>query len=135
MQIQELAGKLQEQEDFEGYSFNCRLIPGDEAVLRVQVGDLDELPCYLSVTDSQLLCITRLFTEEELKPKSRVQLLEQLLDLNVPMPLSSFARIGRSFVIFGALGLSSSVDEICREIIVLSENAADALEDLQDFLL
>ena len=134
MEIQDLALRLAAVQNFEGYSFDCQVIPGDVEVLEVTVGDLDEMPCYLSVTDSQLLCITYLFAEQEIKPESRVELLEELLDLNVPMPLSAFARIGERYVVFGALANNSPFDDICREVITLSENAVEALETLQAFL-
>lgn len=135
MDIQELALRLAAVQNFEGYAFDCQVIPGDVDVLEVTLGELDELPCYISVTDAQLLCITHLFTEQEIKPETRGELLEEMLDLNVPMPLSAFARIGERYVVFGALAKGSSLDDICRELITLSENAVEALETLQTFLV
>ena len=134
MELQDLALRFAEVQNFEGYSFDCQAISGDVEVLEVTVGDLDEMPCYISVTDSQLLCITYLFADKEIKEESRLELMEEMLDLNVPMPLSSFARIGERYVVFGALARNSSFDDICQEVITLSENAVEALETLQEFL-
>jgi len=59
---------------------------------------------------------------------------ETLLDLNPSVPLSSFGRIGERTVLFGALGRDSHVDDVAREIAVLSDNALDALDALSEFL-
>ena len=88
----------------------------------------------MSVTDTQILCITYLFTEDEVKADSRTQLLEEMLELNIPMPLSSFSRIGDRYVIFGALSINSSIEDIGYEIITLTENAVEAITALEDYL-
>ena len=54
-------------------------------------------------------------------------LLEEMLELNIPIPLSSFAKIGDRYVIFGALAVESNIEDICHEIITLSENAVEAI--------
>lgn len=119
---------------FDGYQFECQPIPGETEVLQITVGDFDELPTYVSVTDTQILCITYLFTDEEVKPESRSEMLEEMLELNIPIPLSSFAKIGDRFVIFGALSNSSSLEEVGHEIITLTENAVESITALEDYL-
>ena len=75
-----------------------------------------------------------MFTEDEVKADSRTQLLEEMLELNIPMPLSSFSRIGDRYVIFGALSINSSIEDIGYEIITLTENAVEAITALEDYL-
>ena len=65
---------------------------------------------------------------------SRAEMLEEMLELNIPIPLSSFAKIGDRYVIFGALAVDSSIEDICHEIITLSENAVEAISALEEFL-
>ncbi|MDA0789173.1 MAG: DUF2170 family protein [Proteobacteria bacterium] len=134
MNIDDLAMRISEMSTFDGYQFECQPIPGETEVLQITVGDFDELPTYVSVTDTQILCITYLFTDEEVKPESRSEMLEEMLELNIPIPLSSFAKIGDRFVIFGALSNSSSLEEVGHEIITLTENAVESITALEDYL-
>ena len=134
MNTEDLAMQLSNLEDLNGYQLDCQPIPGETDVLQITVGDFDELPSYVSVTDTQILCITYLFTEDEVKADSRTELLEEMLELNIPMPLSSFSRIGDRYVIFGALSINSSIEDIGYEIITLTENAVEAITALEDYL-
>jgi uncharacterized protein YjfI (DUF2170 family) len=61
--------------------------------------------------------------------------LTTLLELNPSVPLSSFGRVGERFVLLGALRRDAGIDEIAREIAVLSDNALDALDALSDYLI
>jgi uncharacterized protein len=94
----------------------------------------DRLPIYVTDAGSQLLCISYLFQERDVKSKSRTALLETLLDLNPSVPLSDFGRIGEHYVLVGALSPNSSSDDLALELATLSDNATDALATLKDFL-
>ena len=134
MNIQDLAIRLSDLQSFDGYQFECQPIPGEVDVLQVTGGDFEELPSYVSITDTQVLCITWLFTEDEVKPETRADMMEEMLELNIPIPLSAFAKIGDRYVIFGALSIDSSIEDICHELITLSENAVEAISVLEEFL-
>ncbi len=134
MNIEDLAVRIADLTSFEGYELECQPIPGETEVLQITVGDYDELPTYVSITDTQILCITYLFTEEEVKADSRTDMLEEMLELNIPIPLSSFSKIGDRYVIFGALSNGSGIEDIGHEIITLTENALESITALEDFL-
>ena len=134
MNSEDLAVRISDIDNFDGYQLECQPIPGEVDVLQITVGDFDELPTYVSVTDTQILCVTYLFTEDEVKPESRSDMLEEMLELNIPIPLSSFAKIGDRYVIFGSLSNTSGIEDICLEIITLTENAVEAITALEDFL-
>jgi hypothetical protein len=61
-------------------------------------------------------------------------MLESMLDMNIPMPLSSFGRIGEWYAIFGALDQNSTAGSIIKELTVLSDNAIDALDAMSEYL-
>ncbi len=134
MDTQDLALKFLESSGYKGYSFECQPIPGDVDVLQITVEDFEEIPCYVSVTDTQVLCITYLMGEDEIRPEKRTQMLEEMLELNIPMPLSSFSKIGDRFVIFGALSTNSSFEELCQELVMLCENSVEAITALEEYL-
>jgi hypothetical protein len=117
-----------------GLSFDFQPMPGEVEVVQVTVQDREELPIYLTLADHQLLCICYLWQEQEVDPAQRTALYAAMLDMNIPMPLSSFARIDDRFAIFGALSRDSSVDDVALELAALSDNAVDALEAFAGYL-
>ena len=135
MNTRDLALRISDLSSFEGYQFDCQPIPGETEVLQITLWEFEELPCFVSVTDSQVLCITYLFTESEVKAEGRVEMMEEMLELNIPIPLSSFAKLGDRYVIFGALSIGSSIEDLCHEIITLTENAVEAIDALEEYLV
>lgn len=135
MDLNELSIKLASFET-EGVSFESFLIanPGEQDVLQVIVEGNDELPIFVTQTQEQLLCISYLFGDDEVKPELRHELNETLLRLNVPIPLSAFAKIDNKYAIFGALSVNSSFDDITHELVILADNAIDALEAVTIYL-
>lgn len=132
-QLKELAIKLSDAQ-WEGRSFNCLPMPGVQEVLQVTLSDQDEIPLYVTITDTQMLCIAYLFKKEEVKDAMLDELNEQCLQLNIPMPLSAFAKIDDQYTLFGALSTSSTFENIQKELVTLGENAVEALEALEDYL-
>ena len=118
-----------------GLMFDCQPISGDVDVLQITITDREELPIFVSVTDDQILCITYLWAEAEVKSNKRVDMLEAMLEMSIPMPLSSFSKIGDKYVIFGALSIGSSFDDIEHELAVLSNNAIEVIDDMDEFLV
>ncbi len=113
------------------------MIKGDgnsEDVLMVTVQDRQEFPIYITVDDSQILCISHLWKEEEVKADKRIEMLETMLTMNVPMPLSAFSKLGNQYLIFGALSNRVPVNEVIEEIETLSENTLTAVEEFAEFL-
>ena len=135
MNTRDLALRISDLSSFEGFEFECQPIPGEMEVLQITLWEYEELPCFVSVTDSQILCITYLFTEDEVKTESRTDMLEEMLELIIPMPFSSFSKIGDRYVVFGALSISSSIEDICHEIITLTENAVESIDALEVYLV
>jgi len=117
-----------------GLSVQLQPIPGSTPVVQVSIEGRDELPIFVTSSDMQIICICYLWIEEDVKPARRTELLESLLDLNPSVPLSSFGRVGGRYVLTGALGRNASVEDIAREVAVLSDNALDALDALSEFL-
>ncbi|MDQ6963004.1 MAG: DUF2170 family protein [Mariprofundaceae bacterium] len=105
-----------------------------EGLLQVTVEDRDEFPAYISIDEDQILCTTYLWAESEVQPDKKSELLEAMLTMNVPMPLSSFGKVGHQYLIFGAMSIHSSIDDIIHEVSVLSDNTLNAVEAMQDYL-
>ena len=115
-----------------GLNLSFEIIDGE--VAKVTVEDRDELPVFVTMADDQLLCICNLFDEAQVTPETRMEMFESMLNLNIPMPLSSFAKMDDKYAVFGAMSLNSSADDVALEITTLSDNSLDAIEALSDYL-
>ncbi len=130
--IEGLAGL--DEETRRGAEFDIQPVPGGDEVFQVIVNGGEELPVFVTATDSQILCICYLWGEDEVRPEGKLEMLEAMLDMNIPMPLSSFGRIDDKYAIFGAMALSTDVADLALELVMLSDNAIDAIEALSDYL-
>ncbi len=111
-------------------SENAATVP----VIRVSIEGQEELPVFVTASPTQVLCICYLWTEAEVKPERHVEMLEAMMDLNISIPLSNFGRIGEHYVIYGALAADSRMEDIVTEIVVLADNAVEALEVFTQYL-
>ena len=84
----------------------------DDGMVQVEVTDREEFPIVVTVDDEQIVCMTRLFGDKEVKEESRGEMLATMLELNLPMPLSSFGRINEQYVLFGALEANSDLKSV-----------------------
>ena len=114
-----------------GAAVQLQPIAGDVPVVQVSIEGREELPIFITCSDSQLLCLCYLWTEADIRPDRRAGLLEALLDLNPAVPLSSFGRVDGRYVLTGAL---ARAEDVANEVAVLSDNALDALGALADYL-
>jgi len=117
-----------------GIPLNSEIIEGDVAVLQVLVQAREEFPIYITIDDCQILCVIHLWKESEIQIEKREALLESLLVLNIPMPLSAFSKVGKQYIIFGALSTRANVEEVLHEIETLSDNALDAVSLMTEYL-
>lgn len=134
--ITKLANELvQEGKNTEaGFLFEVNPIPGEVEVLQIIVEDREELPIFVSASDEQILCIAYLFKEDEVKSEMMNEMNQAMLQANIPVPLSSFAKIDDQYVIFGALSVNSSLEDVVHEIDTLSSNTLDAIEAMSAYL-
>ncbi len=130
-QIRKLLAKYENEA---GPSFDIESIPGEIPTYSVVVDGREELPIYISSTDEEILCICHIFDEAELEQQSITEMHEAMLSMNVPMPLSSFCKIGTKYAVFGALSAKSNIDELAHELSTLSDNSMDAIEAFSDYL-
>ncbi len=117
-----------------GFPFEVNPIPGEVEVLQIIVRDREELPIFISTSEEQILCIAYLFKYEEVKTESIGDINKDMLATNISIPLSSFALVDDQYVIYGALSIHSSLEDIVNEVEVLSSNMIEAIEAMSDYL-
>ncbi len=133
MDIKMLRETLDEFTSENGFTFAARAADGEDA-MEIVVEDRDEFPIVVSADDEQILCLTYLWDEAQVTADSRTELLTALLEMNVPLPLSSFGKIGDRYVVFGALAAGSTIEDVVTELEVLSDNTLEAIEVVGPFL-
>jgi uncharacterized protein YjfI (DUF2170 family) len=92
-------------------------------------------PFLISSTNLQWVVVAEICVESALDPERLHALHRLLLEMNLTLPLSSFARMGDSYVLFGALALDASIEEMITEICTLKANIGIAQALLQPFML
>jgi hypothetical protein len=114
------------------------LLPAEEAdgvpVMRIVIDGRDELPVFITGSATQVLCICYLWTEDEIKPERRAEMLEAMMDLNIAIPLSNFGRIAGHYVIYGSLAHDADADSIATDVAMVADNALEALNVFTEFL-
>jgi len=129
------AAELNGHQTEEGMKLSAEMMDNDGAhVIKVEIEDREEFPIFISLDADQLLCTSYLWAENEVKAEQRCAMLDAMTTMNLPMPLSSFGKVGDQYLIFGAMSANPSLDDLIHEICVLSDNSLSAIETLQDYL-
>ena len=136
MNIHKIATHLNQLDDNTetGFNFDCTPINGEIDVLQVEIVGREEIPIFISISDNQILCIAYLWGEDEIKKELKANMMESMLEMNIPMPLSSFAKVENKYVVFGALSVNSSLDDIELEIVTLSDNSLEVISEMDSYL-
>lgn len=113
---------------------DMQMVEGVTPTLELKIEGREEFPIYITMDAEQILVTTYLWKEDEILQERRTELLEALLILNLPMPLSSFSKIGNQYVIFGALSSNTEPDDVLHEAVVLSDNTIESLDSVTEYL-
>jgi len=113
---------------------SAEMFDDENSVICIKVEDREEFPIYMTLDEGQILCTTHLFGEDQVDQSRRVEMIEDMLMLNISIPLSAFSKVGSQYVMFGALSPNSSTDDLLHEIELLSDNVLDAIDAVSDFL-
>jgi hypothetical protein len=117
-----------------GVGVQLQPIAGQVPVVQVSIEGRDELPIFVTSSETQIICLCYLWTEQDVRPERKAELHEALLDLNPSVPLSSFGRVDGRYMLTGALARGARAEDVAHEISVMSDNALDALDALAEFL-
>ncbi len=131
--LEDLAFRLNEFTTEEGTSFDAVL--NDNTVLDVICSNVEEFPIKMAATETQLLSVTPLFHKSEVKPESLDELNTLLLQLSPVVPLSAVGMQADNYILFGAMSLKTSFENIVHELEVQAENTVEILESIQQLLL
>ena len=132
MTLDDLAFHLNEHAGEEGTTFDAVVTEND--ILEVVCSNNDEFPIHITRTETQLLAVTPLFTMDEIPPKSVAELNAMFLRLSPAVPLSAIGLQGNTYILFGAMALTTRFEVIAHELEVQAENTIEVLEAVEHLL-
>ncbi len=132
--LRDYAIQLSQARTSQGYTFECQHIPGEAEVLQIDIVGTPGFPVFMTQTDTQILCITYLWTEADVRPETREEMLDMMLETSIAIPLSAYARTGEHYVLFGALSKQSRLETIIEEIVTLNSNTFDVVTAMEEFI-
>lgn len=132
MTLDELAFRLNDFNGEEGTTFDALVTEQD--ILEVTCSNNDEFPIHVTRTDTQILAVTPLFNTSEVQPDKLDELNAIFLRLSPAVPLSSIGLQGDTYILFGAMALSTRFEVIAHELEVQAENTIEVLETVEHLL-
>ena len=132
MTLDELSYRLNGYTGDEGTTFDALVT--DDGILQVVCSNNDEFPIHVTQTETQLLSVTALFTTAEVQSGKLNEVNEVFLRLSPAVPLSSIGLQGGTYILFGAMALSTRFEVIAHELEVQAENTVDVLEVVEHLL-
>ena len=132
MTLDELAFRLNDFNGEEGTAFDALVT--EQEILEVICSNNDEFPIHVTQTDTQILAVTPLFNISEVQPDKLDELNATFLQLSPAVPLSSIGLQGETYILFGAMALSTRFEVIAHELEVQAENTIDVLETVEHLL-
>ena len=130
--LEELSFQLNDTVTDEGTTFDAVVL--DDDVLQVTCSNDDEFPINIAQTDTQLLTVSHLCLVSEVSEAKIDEFNDALLQLSPAIPLSSVGKQGDSYILFGAMSLNTTFENIIHELEVQAENCLEVLDAIEEFL-
>lgn len=132
-----LFNALKEQPAFNNESCSIEIIDGLNSTIVIAMHNYGDLPIFVTTGGDQILAEAVLFALEDVTDTAKFN--EYVLKTHKYMPLSTISietdpTHGDYYYMFGALSVSSSINEIVLEVETLAENTIQATEAFQAFL-
>ena len=131
--LDDLVFKLNNHTTDEGTRFDAVL--SENGVIEVICSNVSEFQINIASTETQLLSVTPLFLKSEVKLGGEAELNELLLQLSPAVPLSSIGLQGNTYILFGAMSLETSFENIVHELEVQAENTVEVLDAIEPLLV
>ena len=132
MILDDLAFRLNDYSGEEGTTFDALVT--EHGILEVVCSNNEEFPIHVTTTETQLLSVTPLFSVAEVQPGQIDELNRTFLQLSPAVPLSSIGLQGDTYILFGAMALSTRFEVVAHELEVQAENTIDVLEAVEHLL-
>lgn len=124
--LEDLAFELNKYISAEGTGFEA--LVHDNDVMEVVCSNNDEFPINVALTETQILSVTPLFNKSAIKGDKLIELNEMFLQLSPAIPLSSMAKQGDNYILFGAMAVNTTFENFAHELEVQAGNTIEVLD-------
>lgn len=129
MNLQNLAFKINSYRTAAGISFAANLIDDGET-MEVVCDVNTDATLFVVASEQQVLVVTPLFREADVKAGMLDELNKTLLTLSPIIPLSSIGLQEDSYILFGAMPIDTPFESIVHELEVQADNTNEVLAAL-----
>lgn len=129
-----LATLEQIDQDQMAIEFDLQPMLSNNDIIQVIIKDQEEFPINITEAGGELICMVKLFEDSEIKGNVKNEMHEVMLSANLALPLSSFGKIGNTYMLFGALSAGSKIESVSLEIETLAGNTLEAIGLVADYL-
>lgn len=130
--LEDLAFRLNTFETSAGARFAAEYLD-DSQTLQVSCDINPDALIFIVVSEEQILSVTPLFNVDEVKADSLSTLYETLLRLSPVVPLSSIGLQDHSCILFGAMSVNTTFENIAHELECQADNYTEVLAALADY--
>lgn len=123
--LEDLALRLNTSSTPDGITFLAEI---QDDMITVTCSNNEEFPIKIVETDTQIITVSHLFSTDEVADGAIDELNGILLGLNPAIPLSSVGLQDGQYILFGAMALETTFDNLMHELSVQADNVIDLLE-------
>lgn len=132
--LEEVADALNSATSSEGMAIRADRVMGDDSLLKVELEEREEFPIMIEFAEDQITAIANLWKHSDIKDGMEAEMMNVMLSMNIALPLSSFAKTGGTYQLFGAMSVNTLMDNVIEEITVLSDNTLAVFDALGEYL-
>lgn len=134
MNLEDLTYQLNDHTDPSGADFSAEYSAEQETMAVISSINLDATIIVL-VSEEQILTVTPLLRKEDINPSELAEFNETVLRLSPVIPLSSIGlQDDGTYILFGAMSVSTTFENIAHELAIQADNASDVLAALDTFI-
>ena len=130
--LKELAYKLNAHRSIEGTSFSAEYLEDTDTIRVTCSADPDAITVIVRSAE-QIITVTQLFNVEDIAPSKSTELYEILLRMSPLIPLSSVGLEDGYGILFGAMSVNTTFENIVHELETQAENYTDVLSQLDGY--
>jgi uncharacterized protein YjfI (DUF2170 family) len=117
-----------------GMAIRATIVEGESGLLKVEIEDREEFPIMIEFSTDQITAVANLWKHSDVKAGMEAEMMNIMLSMNIAMPLSSFAKTGGTYQLFGAMSVNTLMQNVVEEIAVLSDNTLAVFDALGEYL-
>jgi hypothetical protein len=132
--INEVVAALNAATTEEGLAIQAEVVNRDDSLVKVELAEREEFPIMIEFGEDQITVIANLWDQNDVKPGMEAEMMNVMLSMNIALPLSAFAKTGKTYQLFGAMSMNTMMANVVEEITALSDNTIAVFDALSEYL-